>query len=642
LGIGSAITLTSYYGDFSVPAGKFLYDTYGASLGIIKGNTTIDNYMAKAAAVNGSLSSTVINAATYKGTWNAFSNTPTLTNGVGTIGDAYDTTVDGTGGAFPAYGEQDWRIYDGSVWQRVAKTTTTQWTIKPAVGGLADKEARQIAKLDIALAKRQGKVVATNGTITGSVDPTKPYYRVRNNYDITQLPTQYDGNAISDNANVGGLVQGRPWVSVVNPAPVTEDLILFFDSERTDCYSGTGTTIYNLVDGTPSTLFGDITYSNGTLRISNTDTPIAGNRISGIQCQTVTGFKTISLWYKQITDSAGYYSYIVDARTGMPGGWIYDTPSNDYFGESWASGTMFIDGGPSQQPNYTQQLNVWRNVTFVTDGTAFTDDITLFSRYTQTEGLDVEFGACMIYSRAITEAENKQNYDQFKTRYPSTTVTSGLRLYLDAGNAASYSGSGTTWTDLSANTNDATLVGSPTFTSAGTSSYFTFPNDSNKYATTSHTKYGGTYTGKTTFFVARMDAGIADGYHGIFGFNPGRTFNTYIYKLPGPIYQIHASFGTGYGWSDNLTLTTGQWFTFGATQAADGNFTYYFNGQAVGVGTTVQAFANTYSSGTDPQLIGKIDSLWHGDIALVTVYDRTLSGAEMLQNHNAILGRYGL
>jgi hypothetical protein len=101
----------------------------------------------------------------------------------------------------------------------------------------------------------------------------------------------------------------------------------------------------------------------------------------------------------------------------MPGGWVYDTPSNDYFGESWAAGTMFINGGASQQPNYTQQLNVWRNVTFVTDGTAFTDDITLFSRVTQEEGLDVEFGACMIYSRAITEAENKQNYDQFKIRY---------------------------------------------------------------------------------------------------------------------------------------------------------------------------------------------------------------------------------
>jgi len=92
-----------------------------------------------------------------------------------------------------------------------------------------------------------------------------------------------------------------------------------------------------------------------------------------------------------------------------------------------------------------------------------------------------------------------------------------------------------------------------------------------------------------------------------------------------------------------LTLSAGQWFTFGATQAADGNITFYFNGVAVGV-TTGLTFTNAYSSATDPQLIGKADdgTLWHGDVAVVTVYDRTLSGAEMTQNHNAILGRYGL
>jgi len=220
-------------------------------------------------------------------------------------------------------------------------------------------------------------------------------------------------------------------------------------------------------------------------------------------------------------------------------------------------------------------------------------------------------------------------------------VTSGLRLYLDAGNATSYT-SGTTWTDLSTNTNDATLVGSPAFTSAGTSSYFTFPNDTNKYATTSHTKYSGTYTGKSTFFVARMDASIADGYHGIFGVPVGgRTFNTYIYKTAGPNYQVHASFGgISSGLSDILILTANQWFTFGATQAANGDYTFYCNGQAVGI-TTGQTFTNTYSSSTNPQLIGKCDNFWHGDIAVVTVYDQALSGAEMLQNHNAMTDRYG-
>ena len=214
LGLGSAFTLTSHStGDFAVTAGNFLYDEYGTSIGIIKGNATIDNYMAKAAAVCGSLNATIITAATYKGTWNAFTNTPTLTDGVGTLGDAYDNTVAGTSGAYPAYGEQDWRIYDGAVWQRVDKITTTQWTIKPAAGGLADKEARQTAKLDIAQAKREGRVVADDGSISGAVDSTKNYYRARNQYDITQLPTQYSGGNLTDNPNTGGLIEGRPWTT---------------------------------------------------------------------------------------------------------------------------------------------------------------------------------------------------------------------------------------------------------------------------------------------------------------------------------------------------------------------------------------------------------------------------------------------
>ena len=56
-------------------------------------------------------------------------------------------------------------------------------------------------------------------------------------------------------------------------------------------------------------------------------------------------------------------------------------------------------------------------------------------------------------------------------------VTSGTMLYLDAGQTASYAGSGTTWTDLSSNTNNATFTGSPPFTSAGAASYFSFNGD---------------------------------------------------------------------------------------------------------------------------------------------------------------------
>jgi len=200
LGIGSALTLTSHYGDNSVTAGNFLYDTYGTSLGIIKGNATIDNYMAKAAAVSGSLSNTIITAATYKGTWNAFSDTPTLTDGVGTLGDAYDVDTAGTSGEYPEYAQQDWRIYDGSVWVRVDKTTTTEWTITPAASGLADKEARQLAKLELAQLRRQA-----------GGDTSSTFYRNSNIYDIDLLADKYT-SPTSTVGTTSTLVVGRPWI----------------------------------------------------------------------------------------------------------------------------------------------------------------------------------------------------------------------------------------------------------------------------------------------------------------------------------------------------------------------------------------------------------------------------------------------
>ena len=56
---------------------------------------------------------------------------------------------------------------------------------------------------------------------------------------------------------------------------------------------------------------------------------------------------------------------------------------------------------------------------------------------------------------------------------PPALVTAGLVLNLDAGNLSSYSGTGTTWTDLSGRGNHGTLVNSVTFSSSN-QGYFVF------------------------------------------------------------------------------------------------------------------------------------------------------------------------
>jgi len=66
------------------------------------------------------------------------------------------------------------------------------------ISTLSTKELKQKAKLDLA---------ATNRAADGNA---------RSTYDITQLPTQYNNNAIVDNPNSAGLVVGRPWIATVS------------------------------------------------------------------------------------------------------------------------------------------------------------------------------------------------------------------------------------------------------------------------------------------------------------------------------------------------------------------------------------------------------------------------------------------
>lgn len=83
------------------------------------------------------------------------------------------------------------------------------------ISTLGTKELRQKTKLDLAQDKRQGKVVAYNGTVSGVYDPTAPYFRINNSYDILELPTQYVDNSIFDNPNPSGLLAARPWIPTI-------------------------------------------------------------------------------------------------------------------------------------------------------------------------------------------------------------------------------------------------------------------------------------------------------------------------------------------------------------------------------------------------------------------------------------------
>ena len=226
-------------------------------------------------------------------------------------------------------------------------------------------------------------------------------------------------------------------------------------------------------------------------------------------------------------------------------------------------------------------------------------------------------------------------------RATSGFVTTNMLLYLDAGNLASYPGTGTTWTDLSPNANNATSLTGTTYSSLN-GGYLSF-NGTTGSGSLVASKYNPTYTGKTVFVAGNLTS-IGNGtFRALLGSSAGgRNFNLYMYSPSSGVYQFHYSTGPSGSFSGsfsgNLSYTPGNWFTAAVTQATDGTTIYYLNGQQVSQNTV--SFSQFLSGSTEN--VGRADNFWNGPLPIICVYKTNLTAAQILANHNSVRGRYGL
>jgi hypothetical protein len=94
----------------------------------------------------------------YQGSWNASTNTPTLTSSVGTNGNYYIVSVSGSTNlnGITDWLIGDWAIFNGSVWQKIDQTNTVT-----SVNG-------QIGAVSIAYADLAGAIPTWNQNTTGT------------------------------------------------------------------------------------------------------------------------------------------------------------------------------------------------------------------------------------------------------------------------------------------------------------------------------------------------------------------------------------------------------------------------------------------------------------------------------------------
>jgi len=249
------------------------------------------------------------------------------------------------------------------------------------------------------------------------------------------------------------------------------------------------------------------------------------------------------------------------------------------------------------------------------------------------------FFAAFISKGQRTMFSVQNNYVAPVTATQGTVVTEGLILNL---NANSYSGSGTTWSDLSSQSNSATLVGNPAFSSSPAS--FTFA--ANVIATTAQNNIALT----TATFIAWVNPSQTQGsYTGvIFSRNPyGGS------SVPATGIDLYTNNSVGYHWSDNIStynwnsnlyVPNNAWSMIAVTVSANSATAYLCNSN--GTTTAINSVSHgalsglNFYIGCDPSDLST--RAFKGKIATAMVYNTALTAQNITDIYNAQKVAFGL
>jgi hypothetical protein len=216
-------------------------------------------------------------------------------------------------------------------------------------------------------------------------------------------------------------------------------------------------------------------------------------------------------------------------------------------------------------------------------------------------------------------------------------VLPGLSLCLDAANSKSYPGSGTTWTDLSGNGNNGTLVNGVGYNSGnlgslsfdGVNDYVTATSSDFAFGTADFTVEGWAYvTSHINYRILATtrpnNGGYADAWH--IGCDANGTILLYSNA-----FNLQSA---------SNAVPTNQWFHWCCTRS-NSSAILLINKNIVASGTVTNNYTRTVLGiGNFPVTISEP---WSGYISNIRIYkNKALTAAEVSQNFNALKGRFGL
>ena len=224
-------------------------------------------------------------------------------------------------------------------------------------------------------------------------------------------------------------------------------------------------------------------------------------------------------------------------------------------------------------------------------------------------------------------------------------VTSGLVLCLDAADTKSYSGSGTSWNDLSGNNVIGTLTNGPTFSSSnGGSIVFDGVNDfvsvPNQTALVNKSQFTLACWAKRRLSTSRVNIYQAIDLNNGISLAALGDSNVYVEVSNGSHPYGYVA-NSGSNWQNFVMVFDG------SLTGNSNRLKLYVNGvlQTLTFNGTIPATSS--SSVNSIFCIGNTQGTGNndysdGNFAQVSIYNRALSVSEVLQNFNAQRGRFGI
>lgn len=221
-------------------------------------------------------------------------------------------------------------------------------------------------------------------------------------------------------------------------------------------------------------------------------------------------------------------------------------------------------------------------------------------------------------------------------------VTDGLVLYLDAANIRSYVSPSTTWSDISKNKNDGSLINGPLFDS-GNGGSIVF-NGSNQLIDCGNISTLQITQGSICAWFKAANTNFS--YNGVL--SKRNAWGIFLVDNILSVFDWGNYYDSGFDINQGLRSTginvgDNKWYnvvlTFTETTGIPlNNAIIYLNGIQVLI-TTVKNYDQTYSV----QLAeANFNQFFTGNISVAKIYNKVLTPSETLQNYNALKNRFGL